>query len=143
MLYRHILAAYDGSPQAKKALGQAIRLAEAGGGTKLTVIYAVNLQPVVAGDMLFAPTPAVARTAMERAEEALREAEARTAHLVRVKVELATGLPAKVILAEAEDRGCDLIVIGRRGHGAIGDLVLGSVSHQVVQGAKVPVLVVK
>ena len=143
MLYRHILAAYDGSPQAKKALDQAVRLAEAGGGTKLTVIHAVNLMPVVTGDMLFAMPPAMARAALERGEAVVREAEDKTSHLVRVKVELLSGLPGRIILEEAEQRGCDLIVVGRRGVGAIGGLVLGSVSSQIVQGAKVPVLVVK
>lgn len=149
LLYRHILAAYDGSPQAKKALEQAVRLTEAGGGTKLTVIHAVNLMPVMTGDMLLALPPSMARSVLERAESVVREAEDMAAGLVRIKIETVVGLPAGVILEEADRRGCDLIVVGRRGIGAsgaigaIGEWVLGSVSKQVVQRAKVPVLVVK
>ncbi|WP_256711219.1 universal stress protein [Paenibacillus sp. FSL H7-0331] len=37
----------------------------------------------------------------------------------------------------------DLIVIGSRGLNAISEFILGSVSHNVVQHAKIPVLVVK
>src|SRR5262249_58367036 len=47
------------------------------------------------------------------------------------------------ILAEAERAEADVVVVGSRGHNAIGRLVLGSVSRDVVRQARVPVLVVK
>jgi nucleotide-binding universal stress UspA family protein len=49
--------------------------------------------------------------------------------------------PAEAVLAEA--RGARAIVIGSRGYGAIGRLVLGSVSRTVVRGAHCPTLVVR
>lgn len=53
------------------------------------------------------------------------------------------GHPVKVILAEAEERGCDLVVIGARGHSFIGRLLIGSVSDSVATHAKCSVLIVR
>lgn len=51
--------------------------------------------------------------------------------------------PADAILREAERVRARAIVVGCRGHGAVGRLLLGSVSRQVVRQASVPTLVVK
>ncbi|MCY0879522.1 MAG: universal stress protein [Firmicutes bacterium] len=52
-----------------------------------------------------------------------------------------TGLPVEEILAQAQEFRADLIVMGRRGHSALGTL-LGSVSFAVMHQAPVPVVVV-
>lgn len=144
MLFRHILVAYDGSKQAVKALEKAVGLVEAcGGGTKLTVVHILNLAPVMTGDMLFAPTAAMETLAVERAEAIVADAERKTAAVVRAAAEMHIGTPAKMVLELAEERGCDLIVLGSRGLGKLREFVLGSVSQHVVQHAKIPVLVVK
>jgi nucleotide-binding universal stress UspA family protein len=49
---------------------------------------------------------------------------------------------ASTILAEADDVGAGAIVLGTRGLTGLRSLLLGSVSHAVVQHAHVPVLVV-
>jgi len=54
-----------------------------------------------------------------------------------------SGHPVKVILAEADQSDADLIVIGARGHSAIGRLLIGSVSDSVATHAKCSVLVVR
>ena len=53
------------------------------------------------------------------------------------------GHPVKVILSEAADLDCDLIVIGARGHSFFGRLLIGSVSDSVATHAKCSVLVVR
>jgi nucleotide-binding universal stress UspA family protein len=53
------------------------------------------------------------------------------------------GQPATEILTAAEEPGVDLVVLGARGLGLLGRLVLGSVSDRVVHHAPCPVLVVK
>ncbi|MMZ71849.1 Stress response protein NhaX [compost metagenome] len=53
------------------------------------------------------------------------------------------GSPAEVILSYVKKHDNDVIVIGSRGLGTIREFVLGSVSHNVVQNAKIPVLVIK
>jgi nucleotide-binding universal stress UspA family protein len=47
------------------------------------------------------------------------------------------------IVDEARERAVGVIVMGTRGHGALGGFALGSVALRVVQGAEVPVVLVK
>jgi nucleotide-binding universal stress UspA family protein len=52
------------------------------------------------------------------------------------------GDPAGVIVDIARARGADLIMLGRRGLGTLARLLLGSVSHKVIQVADRPCLTV-
>lgn len=52
------------------------------------------------------------------------------------------GNPAQAIAAAAQRLGADLIVVGHRGMGALGELFIGSTSHQVLHTATRPVLIV-
>jgi nucleotide-binding universal stress UspA family protein len=61
----------------------------------------------------------------------------------KVTSKLLIGKPGDAILREAHEGGFDLIIIGDRGLSGLKELVLGSVSHQVVDMSRVPVLVVK
>lgn len=54
----------------------------------------------------------------------------------------ASGNPAREIVAAAEASGADLVVVGRRGLSGLTELVLGSVSQNVLHHAKADVLVV-
>lgn len=54
-----------------------------------------------------------------------------------------TGRPGELIAKMAEDGKFDLVVMGSHGHGALMNLVVGSVATQVLAGCKVPVLVVR
>lgn len=53
------------------------------------------------------------------------------------------GLPAEVIVKQAAELGCDLIVLGTHGRGALAGLVSGSVATRVLHLASCPVLLVK
>jgi hypothetical protein len=54
------------------------------------------------------------------------------------EVSVATG-----ILNAARDLGCDLIVLGSHGRGAMERMFLGSVASKIVNSAKVPVLITR
>lgn len=54
-----------------------------------------------------------------------------------------TGDPGESIVSAAEAEAADLIVVGTHGRGAIGRLLLGSVSEHVVRHAPCPVLVAR
>lgn len=49
---------------------------------------------------------------------------------------------AEAVLSEADETGASAIVMGSRGLGRLGSLLMGSVSHAVVQHAERPVIVV-
>jgi nucleotide-binding universal stress UspA family protein len=61
---------------------------------------------------------------------------------VRYRAILQDGRPASVIMDVADKVKADLIVVGRRGRGEVAELLLGSVSHEVVLHSKHPVLLV-
>jgi len=52
------------------------------------------------------------------------------------------GDPAKVILQTAKEISADLIVMGSRGHSALDEILLGSVSHKVNLKTTIPIMLV-
>lgn len=56
------------------------------------------------------------------------------------EIRISYGHPAEVLIQESKD--ADLLVVGRRGHGTMSALLLGSVSLHCVSGARCPVVVV-
>ena len=59
------------------------------------------------------------------------------------EVRVARGRPDQVILEEARRIKADAVVMGSHGHTSVGELLLGSTAHRVVQRATVPVLLVR
>ncbi len=64
-------------------------------------------------------------------------------HGVTAKCLWKTGKPGDLIAKMADDGKFDLVVMGSHGHGALMNLVVGSVATEVLAGCKVPVLVVR
>jgi nucleotide-binding universal stress UspA family protein len=60
----------------------------------------------------------------------------------RVERSVVVGQPATELI-DAAEKDADLVIVGARGLGAVGRLVLGSVSDRVVHHAGCPVIVVK
>ena len=52
------------------------------------------------------------------------------------------GPASELIVEQAQDRGCDLIVMGSRGLGPINSLLMGSTSTSVLHHSRLPILVV-
>ncbi len=61
----------------------------------------------------------------------------------KIHTEVIEGTPAESIIEVSLTRGSDLIVMGSRGLGTLGGLLLGSNSQKVVSLAHCPVLVVR
>jgi nucleotide-binding universal stress UspA family protein len=73
--------------------------------------------------------------------ERLKAAEQLLGRLgVRYRSEVELGHPAEQLLRLAKDH--DLVVVGTRGLSPFKEALIGSTSHRLVQGGKVPVLVV-
>ncbi len=62
---------------------------------------------------------------------------------LRARWKVMVGVPAEVIVAEAQAEQADLIVAGTRGRSGIGHLLLGSVAEAVIRKAPCPVLAVQ
>ena len=61
---------------------------------------------------------------------------------IEVSTHLVFGKPERVIVEHAKDSNADLIVIGKRGHGVIKQVLMGSVAERTVRTAPCPVLVI-
>ena len=84
---------------------------------------------------------AALKQAKERVVENLGDMLADMGDKATVDV-IAGTAPAEALARYAEKNGCDLIVMGRRGLGAIRGM-LGSVSFGVLRATEIPVLTVK
>jgi nucleotide-binding universal stress UspA family protein len=105
----------------------------------------LNVQPPVMSGEVGAVAPV--EVALQARATASAEALAAARRLlddagVPATARAATGDTAEAIVAAAADLGCDGIVMGRRGLGALAGLVLGSVSSRVLGLARVPVTLV-
>lgn len=130
-----ILVAVDGSEYSKKALEFAIELADkfAAG------LHLVHVPQGVAADrvmvlggasmMIHANRDQIEAAGRDLIEAARKLAEEQVPD--RVSTELRGGDPAAEIIASAEENDADCIIIGSRGLGDFGGMMLGSVSHKV------------
>jgi nucleotide-binding universal stress UspA family protein len=138
-MYRNILVAVDGSKESKLALADAIDLA-LDSNAKLTVAHVASQPPG-----MIRTTPAGAAVAAELPayhDKVLREMVETVPKELPVTTLLLEGNPAHEIVKAAREYDHDLIVIGSRGRGRATAALLGSVSHEVLHDAPVPVLVV-
>ncbi len=82
---------------------------------------------------------------MENAKNSLHQIQAKfpLSGEVKTSAEVVQGIPYEEILKFQEQNGVDLIVIASRGRSAIAKYFLGSVSSNVLKGAKCETLLVK
>jgi nucleotide-binding universal stress UspA family protein len=137
MVYRNILVAVDGSDHSRAALEHAIELAR-DQNARLTLITVVPHLAAVA----VASSAQVMPLQEACFQETLTDAVASVPQDVGVVRILAHGRPSREI-AECVAKGdFDLIVMGTHGRGRVGEVVLGSVSREVLHRARTPVLLV-
>lgn len=137
-----ILLAVDGSPYTKKMLAYLTTHELFSRGNDYTVFTVQPLLPPRA-------QAAVGREIVNQyyAEEA--EAVLAPAHkfLLRhgidAKTTWKTGRVGETIAKFAESEKFDLLILGSHGHGALVNLVMGSVANQVLAQCEVPVLLVR
>jgi len=143
-MLKKMLVAYDGSETAKNALQKAVELKESFPDSVLEAVHVFQIASYVLGDSVITATAVVQEDLYEASEKIIDEARQHIAHLPLATATLLDGgPPAKVILDYADKSEFDLIIVGSRGLGTFKELMLGSVSHEIVQRAKMPVLVIK
>lgn len=139
-----LLVPIDGSEPAMRALNHAIGLAKQNGPNQIHVIT-VMPEPLLYGEIeVYVPAQQMEEMQRSRGAEILKEA---TDLLDRAGVaytsEVAIGETASVICGRADELGCNGIVMGTRGMGPVGNLVIGSVATKVVHLTRLPVTLVK
>ena len=133
----------DGSPAALRALAFAMRAMRSPLDARVHVlnVQAPLLQPwpgkLVSPDMINAELRSDGEKLLVQAE--IMALSASVACVAQVRI----GSAAAEIIAYAVEHDCDAIVMGTRGMGAVGSLVMGSVAQKVVHLSPVPVTLVK
>jgi nucleotide-binding universal stress UspA family protein len=111
-------------------------------GAKVSVIFVVEPFSEMTGRFL----EAVARYAELRKEQATSALDraanaAKEAGVSCETIQVENGQPHQAIIAAAEDKDCDLIVMSSHGRSGLSMLLIGSVTNKVLTHAKTPVLV--
>ncbi len=141
-MYQHILLATDGSELSQKAAGHGLCLAKAIG-ARVTIVTVTGPPPGFTHPQIAAYMPDIMRKIEETAEDHLVAAQ---------KMALSEGVACETlhvkgkfahegIVEAAKSRGCDLIIMGSHGWGAMKSFILGSVAQKVLAHSTVPVLV--
>jgi len=138
--YERILVAMDFSPSARRALREAVKIAD--GEAQVMLIHVTpRLQPALpwSGANRKIVTQ-LGRQAVNDARRALAELTAGLSG-IRTRTQVRIGTAHEVILDEAKRRNADLIVIGSLGRTLSERLAIGSTAERVVRKASIPVLV--
>jgi nucleotide-binding universal stress UspA family protein len=133
LLYQKILVPIDGSEHSKRALNEAIRIAKMTGGTMTLLNVQSNHAKIPSAasndathSIILNDSKRIAETEGVQADTLLQE-----------------GNVVDTIVKTAKDGKFDLIVVGARGLSKFEELLLGSVSHGVLEKAPCPVIVTR
>lgn len=139
----HVIVATDGSAQAREAALFLRGLADPASVTKVTVVAVVSpLAAVPFADD--SPSGSLEELSFRRSAE---RAVATLAELLadwgpEIATQVRSGSPAGELVKAARTLDAQLLVVANRS-GTLGSLLLGSVSHRVMNDAPCPVLVVR
>lgn len=159
MLYKNIMVAYDGSEPSQEALVVAKNMIGDDPDATMHIVSVVSIGSLgLGGEMGNAPTPGMHQIFpdMNAYDEAVSISKSNACDQIRdaieglmsdarcnVKVEAVVAVKAVAGICDyAEDHGVDMIVMGRRGIGAL-RAMLGSVSYAVLHEVSIPVVTVK
>ena len=108
-------------------------------GARLVDLHVAEPPTAVAAEGVLMPPPTIDLEPLRERLQQLRQEDQK----VLVEHILVQGGAAEEILQVAQERKCDLIVMGTHGRTGLGRLLMGSVAEQVVRKASCPVLTVK
>lgn len=138
-----ILVPIDGSEQARRALKYAINFVKEGFPAD---IHIINVQPIVLplGELPLIDADLIEKAQQEQAKKLLKSAGALLDKAaLKYNSHCEIGPIAGSIVNYAKSHNCDSIIMGTRGMGAFGNLVLGSIANQVIHQAEIAVTLIK
>ena len=143
-MHNHLLIAIDGSELAFEALKEGVDIAKLFGAHVTIVTVTEPWQSVmIGGTGVGAPLDDYEQVNIEWASKTLSEGKA-VAEEAGVKAEtvhVKDSYPADGIIATAEQRDCDMIIMASHGRRGLSRLLLGSQANEVVTHSAVPVLI--
>lgn len=142
---RRLLVATDGSPSSELALEIAVRAAKLDNAalTLLTVEPDVNAEAFRWSTSGTASPEILQREVHEESDRTLRAAIDRIPEDIPVTTVHRFGKAGPEIVKEAERGAYDAVLVGARGVGRVGTVLLGSVSQHVMHHAKTHVIVAR
>ncbi len=147
-LSKKIIVAIDGSPQSDKAAEEAVRLASISGTKFKSQLYAVMVLPsmkTASYTDFFPEKPATEMPGWQEKRDRLFYVVEKAAAEADVDLEslVLYGDPAEELMLMAEEKGCDVIVVGSSGKGRVKRTLLGSVSTKISLHAHCSVYIVR
>jgi nucleotide-binding universal stress UspA family protein len=143
-VFHHILVPIDGSSHAERALTEAIELGTSINARLTVMTSAPEPSSWVLGGAATVGVDLEALSAESEQEhrQLLEAAVDRVPQDLPVTKILTHGRPGQRILEELQRGGQDLVIMGSRGRGEMRSLLLGSVSHEVLNTSRTAVLIV-
>ena len=138
-----ILIAVDGSELALDAVHHAVQLTR--DGLQADFVLANVQEPASLYELVVSRDPdLIAAASLEAGEHLMAPARALLdAAGVAYETDVGVGDVAHTLVDMIERSGCDMVIIGAKGQGAITSALLGSVSQEVAHAGPVPVTIVK
>lgn len=143
-MYKHILLPVDGSEFGAGVIPHAMQFAKAVG-ARMTVIHVTAPYAVIAVGAVSAYlaedeyTKRAAANAASVLDCVKRAAAEAGVPIDAYQVDHAH--PWEAIIAEAKERGCDLVIMASHGRSGLASLLLGSETKKVLTHSSIPVLV--
>ncbi|HWI81123.1 universal stress protein [Ramlibacter sp.] len=146
-MYQRILVPLDGSATAERGLREAIKLASGQPGTTLFFLHVVDdfrmlveMTSVRSYDEMLKGLRHYGLDVLAKARDAAEQAGVHRESLLR---EVTNEQVAQVIVDQARQHGCDLIIMGTHGRRGFNRIAMGSEAEQVARTSPVPVLLVR
>lgn len=145
-MYQRILVPLDGSATSERGLREAIKLAS---GQQATLFFLhvvddfrmlVEMTSVRSYDEML---KGLRQYGLEILAKARHAAELAGVHRESLLREVTNERVAQVIVDQAKQHGCDLIVMGTHGRRGFNRIAMGSEAEQVARTSTVPVLLVR
>ena len=138
-----ILIAVDGSELALDGVHHALELVRQG--LKASIVLANVQEPATLYELVTTRDPdLIAAASLEAGDHLMASARALLDGAgVPYETDVGVGDVAHTLVDMIERSGCNMVIIGAKGQGAITSALLGSVSQEVAHASPVPVTIVK
>jgi nucleotide-binding universal stress UspA family protein len=127
-MFKNVLVGVDGRPNGRDAIALASHLLDPDGKLTLAHVHSGDLRPS------HAISPGLVREERD-ASHTLLEQERAAAEVSAELVSVVAMSPGRGLHEQAEEQGCDLLVVGSCSHGAFGRAMLGDDTRGALNGA--------